>query len=175
MAEPKQTKETKAKEAKEAKEVKKKPQEAEHEETLVRIFGHDIAGSRNAYAGLTRIKGVSWSISNLLCKQTGLDKGIKIVDLNKEQIDKIEALLANLEIPAFLKNRQKDIETGESKHLLANELDIKKDFDIKRLKQIKSYKGIRHSFKLPVRGQRTRSHFRKSGIAVGVSKKASKK
>ncbi len=167
--------EMKVKEAKEIKEVKKNPREAEHEETLVRIFGQDIAGSRNVYTGLTRIKGISWSISNLLCKKANLNKSIKIVDLNKEQIDKIESLLSDLEIADFMKNRQKDIETGESKHLLANELDIKKDFDIKRLKQIKSYKGVRHSFKLPVRGQRTRSHFRKSGIIVGVSKKANKK
>ena len=50
-------------------------------------------------------------------------------------------------------------------------LDIKKEFDIKRLREIKSYRGIRHSAKLPSRGQRTRSHFRKKGIAMGVKRK----
>jgi small subunit ribosomal protein S13 len=45
-----------------------------------------------------------------------------------------------------------------------------KEFDIKRMKQIKSYKGMRHSLKQPVRGQRTRSHFRTTGVAVGVKK-----
>ncbi len=156
----------------EAKEIKKKPQEESQEETLVRIFGNDIAGSKNAYTGFTKIKGVSWSISNVICKKAQIDKKTRIVDLTKEQIDKIELLLSKLNVADFLKNRRNDIETGESKHILANELDIRKDFDIKRLKQIKSYKGIRHSFGLPARGQRTRSHFRKSGLIVGVKKKA---
>ena len=40
-----------------------------------------------------------------------------------------------------------------------------------RLKEIKSYRGLRHSLKLPVRGQRTRSHFRTKGNAMGVKKK----
>ena len=70
-----------------------------------------------------------------------------------------------------LKNRQRDFELGESKHILTNELDMVKDFDIKRMRQIKSYKGMRHALKQPVRGQRTRSHFRTTGVAVGVKKK----
>jgi len=49
-------------------------------------------------------------------------------------------------------------------------LKLRKEFDIKRLKKVKSYRGMRHAFGLPVRGQRTRSHFRK-GRSVGVQKK----
>ena len=49
---------------------------------------------------------------------------------------------------------------------------MKREFDIKRMKKIKSYKGARHSAGQPVRGQRTRSHFRSRGKAVGVTKKA---
>ena len=59
-----------------------------------------------------------------------------------------------------MKNRRLDIETGKTSHLYGADLEITKEFDIKRLKKIKSYKGIRHSFRLPVRGQRTKSHFR---------------
>ena len=55
--------------------------------------------------------------------------------------------------------------------MLTNDLDIQKEFDIKRLKKIKSYRGLRHAQGLPVRGQRTRSHFRKKGGAVSVRKK----
>ncbi len=47
---------------------------------------------------------------------------------------------------------------------------MRKEFDVKRMKQIRSYKGVRHSLKQPVRGQRTRSHFRTTGVAVGVKK-----
>jgi small subunit ribosomal protein S13 len=48
---------------------------------------------------------------------------------------------------------------------------MKKEFDIKRLRKIKSYRGIRHASKLPVRGQRTRANFRRKGHAVGVKRK----
>ena len=47
----------------------------------------------------------------------------------------------------------------KSQDLLVS-LKLRKEFDLKRLKKIKSYKGIRHSLGLPVRGQRTRSNAR---------------
>jgi ribosomal protein S13 len=89
----------------------------------------------------------------------------------EKQQPKIEHELLNVKIPVFMKNRRSDIDTGEDLHLLTTNLDIKREFDIKRLKKIKSYKGIRHSLGLPVRGQKTRSHFRTKGRAVGVAKK----
>ncbi len=143
----------------------------ENNEILVRIMGQDIPGSKKIYPGLTRVKGISWSLSNLTCKKLGIAKTTRISELSKEDLEKLETFLENPDIYNFLKNRRNDPETGESKHVLSNDLDMKKEFDIKRLKKIKSYKGIRHSFKLPVRGQRTRSNFRKSGIAVGVKRK----
>lgn len=149
---------------------KKKHVIEESNEILVRIFGNDLPGGKNIYTGFTGIKGVSWSISNLICKKLKYDKRTKISDLKKEDITKVENFLKELDSPAFLKNRRKDFDSGEDKHLIGVNLDMRKDFDIKRLKQIKSYKGVRHSLKLPVRGQRTRSNFRKSGIAVGVKK-----
>ncbi|MDP4039099.1 MAG: 30S ribosomal protein S13 [Candidatus Pacearchaeota archaeon] len=155
-----------------AEEKQKKNQNKEEEaDILVRISGQDIGGNKNIYVGLTKIRGVSWSLSNAVCKKTGINKVSKIAELDKNQIEEIEKFLEDAKVFEFLKNRRNDLETGESKHLLSNDLDMKKEFDIKRLKQIKSYRGIRHSFKLPVRGQRTRSNFRRSGIAVGVKKK----
>ncbi|MBS3072068.1 30S ribosomal protein S13 [Candidatus Pacearchaeota archaeon] len=177
MAE-KQVKEDKKKQEtkveKKEKEKLEKKQSAQHEEyeSLVRILVYDIPGSKNLYSGLTRVKGISWTISNAICLSLGLDRNKKIQDLTKPEIEKIEKFIANLNIPDFLKNRQKDPETGETKHYLGNDLDMKREFDIKKMKKIKSYKGIRHSSKLPVRGQRTRSHFRERGRAVGVQKKA---
>lgn len=150
-------------------EKKKSIIEEEHE-ALVRILGQDIPANKNVYAGLTRIKGVSWSTSNIICIKLGLDKKTRISELGKEQIQKIEDALKKLDVSGHLKNRNKDSDTGEARHLLGVDLDMRKEFDIKRLKQIKSYKGLRHALKLPVRGQRTRSNFRKSGIAVGVKK-----
>jgi len=48
---------------------------------------------------------------------------------------------------------------------------MQKEFDIKRFRKMKSYRGLRHANKLPVRGQRTRSNFRAKGKTVGVRKK----
>lgn len=168
-----ETKEKPAKETKEQKEHKLKQQkEEEFLESLVRIYGKDIPGNKKVYPGLTYIKGVSWAVSNAICRILKINKNSKISELSKEQIDGIESFLQKPAIYDYLKNRQKDYDTGEPKHILTNELDMARDFDIKRMKQIKSYKGMRHALKQPVRGQRTRSHFRTTGVAVGVKKKA---
>ncbi len=151
---------------------KKKPElEMEENEVLVRILGYDIPGSRNLYTGLTRIKGISWTISNAVCIKLGFPKTKKISELSKQEIQKIEEFLKSLPVYDFLKNRRTDIETGKTAHFFGTDLDMKRDFDIKRLKEIKSYRGIRHALKQPLRGQRTRSHFRTKGRAMGVKKK----
>ena len=73
-----------------------------------------------------------------------------------------------------MKNRQKDFEDGENKHISGADLKLRREFDLKRLKKIKSYKGVRHSHGLPVRGQRTKANFRKNrkkSGATGAKKK----
>jgi small subunit ribosomal protein S13 len=157
-------------------EQEKKPEQKKPEEleTLVRILGYDIPGSKKILPGLTRIKGVSWTISNAVCQKLKLGNEKKISELSKQEIQKVESFLKSLEsLPDFIKNRRKDLETGETKHLYGSDLDMRKDFDIKRLKKIRAYRGMRHATNLPVRGQRTRSNFRSKGRkAVGVTKKA---
>ncbi len=145
----------------------------EESEVLVRILGYDVSGSKNIYAGLTNIKGISWSISNAVCIKLGLEKTKRIGELTKEEIQKIEAFIRELPIPDFLKNRKFDPETGETKHYFGTDLEMKKEFDIKKMIKMKSYKGARHAAGQPVRGQRTRSHFRNRANkqVVGLKKK----
>lgn len=149
------------------------PQEHEvvDEGSLIRILSTDIPGNKNVYTGLTRIKGVSWSLSNAICHCLHIDKRKRISTLTKEEIEKISEFIKNPKVPVFLLNRRFDLESGESKHYTGTDLDLKKEFDIKRLKKIRSYRGLRHAIGAPVRGQRTRSHFRKNKV-VGVMKKA---
>ena len=149
--------------------TKQAPREAFIEEALVRILATDIPGDMSTYSGLTRIRGVSWAFSNALCYTLGIPKGKKISDLNPQEIEKINVFLRNPKLPEWLLNRRKDYETGVTKHVLTNDLDMAKENDIRRLKKIKSYKGWRHATGQPVRGQRTKSHFRNEG-AVGVRK-----
>jgi small subunit ribosomal protein S13 len=173
MAEDKKQKQEKQeKPQKQPEQVKesKRPQELSNE-TLIRILGFDIPGSKCLYPGLTRIKGVSWTISNIICLKTGISRNKRILELSKPEIQKIESVLQNLEIPDYQKNRRNDVETGKTTHLFGSDLDVAKDFDIKRQKKMKSYVGIRHAAGQPVRGQRTRSHFRKKKVQK-VGKKA---
>jgi small subunit ribosomal protein S13 len=149
----------------------KKNFQEEESEILVRIMGHDLPGSKNIYSGLTRIKGISWSIANVVCVKLKIPRNKKISEFSKDEIVRIEDFLKKISMPDFLKNRRYDEETNETRHLFGSDLDIRKEFDIKKMKETKSYKGMRHIRKLPVRGQRTRSHFRTKKITMGVRKK----
>ena len=166
-----QEKETKktiiTKEKKHEKHDEKKEVAGAH--SLIRIAGTDIPGEKDTLSGLTRIKGVSWSMSNALCTSLGIDKKRKMLSLNEQEIEKITNFLKKPSTPMFLFNRRRDREKGESTHLITTDLELQKDFDIRRHKKIRTYKGLRHALGLPVRGQRTRSHFRK-GRAIGVQK-----
>ena len=147
-----------------------------YEERMVRILSEDIEGAMNVYAGLTKIKGVSWGVANAVCKELKLDKNRKIGSLSPEEIKKISEFIKNPKIPSYLLNRRRDFETGENRHLSGSDLELQKEFDIKRLKKIKSYRGMRHAAGLPTRGQRTKGHFRKNKPkGAGIRKKGGEK
>jgi len=149
-----------------------KSREKEYKERIVRILSKDIEGGMKIYAGLAKIKGISWTLSNAICKILGIDKNRKIGSLTEEEVQKITEFAKNPQVPNYILNRRKDFETGEDKHLTGSDLELQKEFDIKRLKKIKSYKGYRHSAGLPLRGQRTRSNFRKNrSKGAGIKKK----
>lgn len=130
--------------------------------SLIRILGKDIRGDSKVGSALTRISGISWTLANAICKILKLDRKQKIQNLSKDELLEIEEAIKNPSIPTFLKNRQKDLETGNDRHLSGADLKLRKEFDIKRLKKIRSYKGIRHTANLPVRGQRTKGNFRRN-------------
>ena len=149
-----------------------KSEDKKYDEKVVRILSEDIEGSAKIYVGLTKIKGISWSISNAICNILKIDKNKKIGSLTDEEIKEIIAFIKKPEFPNFIFNRRFDFETGENKHLVGTALELQKDFDIKRLKKIKSYRGIRHAAGLPVRGQRTKSNFRRNrSKSIGIKKK----
>lgn len=62
---------------------------------------------------------------------------------------------AQFKIPDWFLNRQRDITTGKSGHLLSNVIDQKMRDDLERLKKIRSHRGLRHHWGLKVRGQHT--------------------
>jgi len=156
----------------------KKPKESKQpvERTyasIIRILQTDIPGNKKTLVGLTYIKGISWTISNAICKILKIDPDKKIIDLSKDELEKINEFLKNPSLPKFLMNRRKDFKTGEDSHLFTTQLDITREFDVRRLKKIRSYRGLRHALGQPTRGQRTRSNFRAKGKkkVIGVQRK----
>jgi len=68
-------------------------------------------------------------------------------------------------------NRRRDLKTGKDLHLHGSDLVLTIKEDIEREKKIKSWRGVRHSLGLKVRGQRTKTTGRKHA-AVGVLRRA---
>ncbi len=142
---------------------------------LVRVANVDLQGAKQIRLALTQIKGVGINFADAICKVAGVDQRAKTGYLSLDQVAKLEKILNAPRasgFPDWMLNRRKDFETNETKHLITGTLTFVRDNDIKRLKKIKNLKGMRHSLGLPVRGQKTKAHFRKNkGKVVGVTKK----
>ena len=149
--------------------------EKKYEEKVVRIMSEDIEGRMTLYSGLTKIKGVSWAMANAICHVLALDKSKKIGSLTEDEIKNISEFIKKPRTPNHILNRNRDFDTGNNLHLTGTNLELQTEFDIKRLKKIKSYRGLRHAAGQPVRGQRTKAHFRKNkGKSMGIKKKTKK-
>lgn len=135
-----------------------------------RVLKTDLDGSLPISRALLKIHGIGFAISNAICNSLKIDKNKKAGLLSEEEVKNIENFVKEgKELPTWMYNRRGDFETGESHHLVGPDLKLLQEFDIKRLKKIRAYKGMRHAIGQPVRGQRTRSHFR-HGRAIGVMK-----
>ncbi len=140
---------------------------------IVRVSGTDIDGSKKITYGLTRIKGVGFTLANAIIRVLDLRHDARIGELSENEIRKIEDAIAEptkYGVPGWLFNRRKDVRTGRTLHIIGSDLDLKIKEDVDLMKELKSWKGIRHSLGLKVRGQRTKTTSR-MGRAVGVRKK----
>lgn len=141
---------------------------------LVRIAGKDLDGTKKLVVALADLKGVGFNFATSLVTKLGLDPWVRLGSLTEDQINEIERALINattIDLPNWFYNRRKDPETGETKQLLGADLELAIKNDIEREKSIQSWRGIRHSLGLKVRGQRTRTTGR-TGRTVGVRKAA---
>ena len=153
--------------------ARERKKEIKVERGVVRICETTIDGKLKLRHGLLKIKGISHALALAIPYAAGIDPNVRIGNLTDEQIELIEDVARNplkYGIPAHMLNRRRDPFDGEDKHLVASDLTITVRQDIEFLKKIRCYRGIRHELGLPVRGQRTRSRFRK-GRTVGVQRK----
>lgn len=107
---------------------------------MPRIAGIDLPREKRAEIGLTYIYGIGRSTSNEILKNTGINPDTKMKDLTEEELGKIREQLNNYHI----------------------EGDLRRDIsmNIRALKEIGSYRGLRHKNNLPVRGQNTKNNAR---------------
>jgi len=141
---------------------------------IIRIAQVDLVGGKPIGIALRKIKGIGFNLAHAICNLNKIDHQKKAGSLNDEEVKKLTETIQNPKdkLPGWMFNRQKDYETGEDKHVTTGELDFVQDNSIKLLRKIRCYRGLRHSQKRPVRGQRTKSNFRGSkGKVVGVAKK----
>jgi small subunit ribosomal protein S13 len=154
--------------------AEKKPQKKEADDFryLVRLASTDLDGHKSLATGLATIKGVSHRLSVVIAAHAGIDRSMKVGNLSDAQIEKLVKALEEVAdyVPEWLRNRQNDVETGEDLHLIGSEIDIQLREDLNRLKKIRSWRGVRHEKRLPVRGQRTKNNGR-TGMTVGVQRK----
>ncbi len=140
---------------------------------MVRIARRDVDGNKTIVNGIADVKGVGIALSGAVCISMGFDLKEKIGFLSDDQISEIEVAIRDpkkYNVPDWMLNRRNDYETGETVHLIESDLMMRLRDDLNRMKKIRSYKGRRHEVGLPVRGQRTKSTFRK-GTSVGVRRR----
>ncbi len=106
----------------------------------MRILGITIPENKRLEIGLTALFGVGRSRAQKILDQAKIDRGAKPADLNTDKENEIRKIVESFKIEGDLKR-----ETSAN---------------IKRLKDIKAYRGIRHMRGLPVRGQRTKTNSR---------------
>jgi len=139
---------------------------------IVRIVGNDLPGAKKIIVGLTQIKGIGYNFANAILESLKINTNKNIGNLTEPEVQSIEKIIkdsSSANFPQWFLNRQKDLETGVTKHLITSDIALTVRNDIEREKAMYSWRGYRHMYGLKVRGQRTRCTGRKGG-AVGVQK-----
>jgi small subunit ribosomal protein S13 len=106
----------------------------------MRILGINIPNNKHLYIGLTSLYGIGIPRAKSILKEVGIDPHVKADTLTIDQENAIRKVIESLSIEGTLK-----------REISAN---------IKRLKDIKAYRGVRHMKRLPVNGQRTKTNSR---------------
>lgn len=149
-------------------------EEKNHEELrhLVRIMNTDLQGAKPVQYALTGLPGIGRRTAILIARGAGVSPTAILGYLPDDEVVKLDEAIGKFEdiVPGWMLNRQKDMATGQDKHLLGTDILLTFREDINTLKKIRAYRGLRHERGLKVRGQRTKSTGRR-GSTVGVSRK----
>lgn len=109
---------------------------------MARIAGIDIPREKKVPYSLRYIYGIGLTTAKEICDKAGVDQELRVQELSEEQVTSLRNAVNELDVKV----------EGENRSVVA--------MNIKRLKDIGSYKGIRHRRGLPVNGQRTKTNAR---------------
>jgi small subunit ribosomal protein S13 len=108
---------------------------------MPRIAGVNIPEKKQIEIALTYIYGVGRPLSRKILNEARVNPNLRASELSSEQVNKLKEII-------------------EKKYKVEGDLKREIMVNVKRLKDITSWRGIRHIKKLPVRGQRTRTNTR---------------
>lgn len=124
---------------------------------MARVAGVNIPDNKHIEYSLPYINGIGVSLARKICKQANVKLDTKVADLSDTELERIRELV-------------------DKNYKVEGDLRMEISQNIKRLKEIGAYRGIRHARNLPVRGQRTKTNARtKRGkkMTVGSGRKKS--
>jgi len=107
---------------------------------MARIAGINIPTDKHIVIGLQSIFGIGQTRSRLICETLKLDPSTKVSELTEDQLESIRVAVARYEVEGDLRREV--------------------SMNIKRLRDLGCYRGIRHRKSLPLRGQRTKTNAR---------------
>jgi len=108
---------------------------------MARIAGVDIPRKKQIWVALQYIHGIGPTTSQKVLTQAGVNTAVKTDELTEEEVNHIREII-------------------DREYRVEGELRKEVSFNIKRLIEIGSYRGLRHRHNLPVHGQRTRTNAR---------------
>ena len=120
---------------------------------MARISGIDLPNAKRVEIGLTYIYGVGRKGSNDILLKAKIDKNVRVLDLDDDQVNKIRTII-------------------EKEYQVEGDLRREVSLNIKRLMDLGNYRGLRHRKHMPVSGQRTKTNARtrKGPRRLAVSK-----
>lgn len=108
---------------------------------MPRISGVDIPNDKRVIVALTYIYGIGPHRSGMILKEAGIEAGLRAKDLSEAEVAQIATII-------------------DREYVVEGQLRRQVQQNISRLKDIGSYRGLRHRRGLPTRGQRTRTNAR---------------
>ena len=121
---------------------------------MARIAGIDIPRNKRVEIALTYIFGIGRKTSNDILKEANVNPDMRVKELTEEEVGKLRNII-------------------ENQYKVEGELRKEIRLNIKRLVDIRCFRGLRHKANLPVRGQRTKTdaRTRKGPVKAAVKKK----